>query len=259
MKKFIIGLLCGAVLSMTTVAFAANAIQAVLFPSKVTFYTNTAIKVLDETGDNAILNYNNKAYIPLRAFTDAMGAKVNYEAPAANGGLAKIDVFNAASSTYSINTFENSNSVCTPMNLSLEPPHEYYDEKTFGELSLGKVNLFQFALSNESQDEIVLKPLGDLQFEVYKMDAQNQPDKLVYSYKMPEIAGWTATHSGYYLTIPWNQKGSDGYLITAGNYLVKLKKPDTISYTIKGSDDLKSTNAAQSMACNRNRFGVQFK
>jgi len=259
MKKFIIGLLCGAVLSMTTVAFATNAVKAVLFPSKVTFYTNTTIKVLDGTEDNTILNYNNKAYIPLRAFTDAMGAKVNYRAPAANGGLAKIDIFNAASNAYTINTFEIGNGVCTPMNLSLEPPHEYYNEKTFGELSLGKVNLFQFALTNESQDEIVLKPLEDLQFEVYKMNDQNQADKLVYSYKMPKLAGWTATHSGYYLTIPWNQKGSDGYLITAGNYLVKLKKPDTIPYTIKGSDDPKSTNAAQGMACNTNRFGVQFK
>src|SRR5665647_3753567 len=100
MKKFIIGLLCGAVLSMTTVAFATNAVKAVLFPSKVTFYTNTTIKVLDGTEDNTILNYNNKAYIPLRAFTDAMGAKVNYRAPAANGGLAKIDIFNAASNAY---------------------------------------------------------------------------------------------------------------------------------------------------------------
>jgi hypothetical protein len=259
MKKFIIGLLCGAVLSMTTVAFATNAIQAVLFPSKVTFYTNNTIKELDGTGDNAILNYNNKAYIPLRVFTDAMGAKVTYGAPTTKGGSAKIDVFNPASSTYAMYTFEDGDGVCTPMNLSLEPPHEYYDEKTFGELSIGKINLFQFSLSNQSLDEIVLKPLDDLQFEVYKMNAQNQPDKLVYSYKLPEIKGWTATHSGYSITIPWNQKGSDGYQITAGNYLVKLKKPDSISYTIKGSDEIKSTLAAQGMGCNRNRFGVQFK
>lgn len=243
---------------MTTVALATNAIQTVLFPSKVTFYTSTTIQVLDQT-DNAIFNYNNKAYIPLRAFTDAMGARINYGEPAVNGGLAKIDIYNAASTTYSTKTFENSNAVCAPINLSLEPPREYYDEKTFGELSLGKVNLFQFSLSNESKDEIVLKTIEDLEFEVYKMNAENQPEKLVYSYKLPEITGWTATHSGYYLSIPWNQKGTDGYTITAGNYLVKLKKPDSITYTIKGSDDPKSTNAAQGMTCNRNRFGVQFK
>jgi hypothetical protein len=258
-KKFIIGLLCGAVLSMTTVAVATNAIQAVLFPSKVTFYTNNMIKELDGTGDNTILNYNNKAYIPLRSFADAMGAKVTYGAPSTNGGSAKIDVFNVANSTYSIYTFEEGNGMCTPINLSLEPPHEYYDEKTFGELSLGKINLFQFALSNESTNEIVLNPLDDLQFEVYKMNAQNLPVKLVYSYKLPTITGWTAYKSGYLITIPWNQKGSDGYQITAGNYLVKLKKPDSINYTIKGSDEIKSTMAAQGMGCNRNRFGVHFK
>jgi hypothetical protein len=91
------------------------------------------------------------------------------------------------------------------------------------------------------------------------MNAQNQPEKLVYNYKLPVISGWIPTQTGYNVTISWNQRGLDGYLITAGNYLVKLKKPDSINYQIEGINDMKSTLASQAMGCNRNKFGVQFK
>jgi hypothetical protein len=259
-KKYIIGLLCGVVLSMTTAAFAANSIQAILFPSKITFHVNNTSKVIDGAGVNPILNYNNKTYIPLRAFADAMGANVTYEnSNAGKGSIPNIEIFSAANYELSLKHYDAVNEMCTPLNIALEPPSEYYEEKTFGELSLSSVNLFQFNLTNISKENMTLKSLDDLQFEVYKMNAQNQPEKLVYSYKLPVISGWIPTQTGYNVTISWNQRGSDGYLITAGNYLVKLKKPDSISYQIEGSVDMKSTLASQGMGCNRNKFGVQFK
>lgn len=77
MKKFVTGLLCGAVLSVSTAAFASDSIQAILFPSKVTFQVKDTSTVLDTSMD-PVINYNNKAYIPLRAFSEAIGAHVGF-------------------------------------------------------------------------------------------------------------------------------------------------------------------------------------
>jgi hypothetical protein len=163
-KNYIIGLLCGVVLSMTTVAFAANTIQAILFPSKITFHVNNTSKEIDGAGDNPILNYNNKTYIPLRAFADAMGSNVTYEKSTDKGSIPKIEIFSAASYELSLKHYETVNEMCTPLNLALEPPSEYYVEKTFGELSLSNVNQFQFSLTNNSKDNMTLNSLDDLQF-----------------------------------------------------------------------------------------------
>lgn len=80
MKKlsFIIGLCTGVGLSLCTAALASDSIQAVLFPSKIHFLVNGTVTEVDGTGENAVINYNNKAYIPLRTFAEAMGAAVNY-------------------------------------------------------------------------------------------------------------------------------------------------------------------------------------
>jgi len=100
MKKFMIGLICGIVLSVSTVVFASGSIQAVLFPSKISFHVNNAVKEMDGAGDNAVLNYNNKTYIPLRAFSEAMGATVTYDAASnATGNLNNINIYNHSAST----------------------------------------------------------------------------------------------------------------------------------------------------------------
>jgi hypothetical protein len=94
MKKYIIGFICGVALSISTVVFAANTIQAYLFPSRVLFHMNDTVKEIDGLGDNAVINYNNKAYIPLRAFTDSMGATVTFTpSSSVTSYLNKIDIY----------------------------------------------------------------------------------------------------------------------------------------------------------------------
>ncbi|MBP1993758.1 hypothetical protein [Paenibacillus eucommiae] len=91
MKKFIIGFMCGAAIATTTTVWAADSIQAYLFPSKVEFRHGEMITPVDVSGDNAVINYNNKAYIPLRTFAEAIGAKVSFkEAAASNGNKNQI-------------------------------------------------------------------------------------------------------------------------------------------------------------------------
>lgn len=43
----------------------------------VTIHNGSQVTAID--GENEIINYNNKAYIPLRSFAEAMGADVNYQ------------------------------------------------------------------------------------------------------------------------------------------------------------------------------------
>lgn len=74
MKKFIIGLLCGTVLTATSTAFASDFVKAFLFPVKLVFNGETK----DPGDDNPVLNYNGKTYVPLRFLSETMGASVGY-------------------------------------------------------------------------------------------------------------------------------------------------------------------------------------
>lgn len=95
MRNFIAGLICGAFLLILTAAGAPSAIQAKLFPSKITIHNGSHVVQIDGTGPDGIINYKNKAYIPIRLFSEAMGAQVNYEAASSkNGNLHQIEVFN---------------------------------------------------------------------------------------------------------------------------------------------------------------------
>jgi hypothetical protein len=94
LRTFIAGLCLGVGLAASTVVFASESIQAVLFPSKVSFHLGGQVKEIEGTGDDAIINYNNKAYIPLRTFAESMGAIVDYQAPSeATGNLNRIEIF----------------------------------------------------------------------------------------------------------------------------------------------------------------------
>lgn len=93
-KKIIIGLICGIILFMPTVALASDSIQAYLSPSRVLFHFSNAVKEIDVSGDHGVLYYKDRAYIPLRTFATTMGASVNYEVPSpATGNLNKIDIY----------------------------------------------------------------------------------------------------------------------------------------------------------------------
>ncbi|CAG7653585.1 stalk domain-containing protein [Paenibacillus allorhizosphaerae] len=75
MKKFILGLLCGAVLAASTTIFAADEIRAMLFPVKFQFNGESR-----DTGSRfAVLNYEGHTYVPVRFMTENLGAGVSYD------------------------------------------------------------------------------------------------------------------------------------------------------------------------------------
>jgi hypothetical protein len=237
-----------------------NLSQARVWNYEIHSHINHIVKEIDGTGENAILNYNDKAYIPLRAFAEAMGAGVTYEGPTSTSqGMHKIEILSTFGELPLIH-YDSVNEMCSPINIGLEPPDEYHNDETFGELTIAKKNYFHFGFTNVSKDDISLEPV-ELAFEVYKVNTVNEREQLdlVYSYKLPTMSGLFPTHSGYGLSIPWNQKGLDGALISPGEYRVQLQIPDPVSYTVQGSEDRKSITISQGMGCNRNSFSANFK
>lgn len=78
-KSFIVGVLCGAIFMLTTSVFASNVMDAIIFPSKITFFlANGLTKDVQLQEDEEVLNYNHKAYVPLRLFAESSGAHVTY-------------------------------------------------------------------------------------------------------------------------------------------------------------------------------------
>lgn len=93
MKKFIVGFLCGVLLAVPAGVYASNQLSAYLFPSKITIHEDGLTTNFDSAG-NPFINYNNRVYVPLRAFSEAMGRYVNFEsASATNGNINKIDIY----------------------------------------------------------------------------------------------------------------------------------------------------------------------
>ncbi|MBD0384893.1 stalk domain-containing protein [Paenibacillus sedimenti] len=74
MKKFILGLTCGVALTATTAVYAADTIQAYLFPAKFVINGENKIAQGYET-----LNYDGHAYVPVRFIAESMGSKVAYD------------------------------------------------------------------------------------------------------------------------------------------------------------------------------------
>jgi hypothetical protein len=91
-RSLLVGMLVGVGLSACTVTFASDSLQAYLFPSKVIFHVNGLANNADVSGD-PVINYNNKAYIPLRLFAESIGAKVNYQDASDASGTHQIDIY----------------------------------------------------------------------------------------------------------------------------------------------------------------------
>jgi hypothetical protein len=94
MKKFISGIIVGVGISACTVTFASESLQAFLFPSTVTFHSKGETTEVSFSNDDPVINFNNKAYIPLRLFSETLNAKVIYTAPSdSSGGKNVIDIY----------------------------------------------------------------------------------------------------------------------------------------------------------------------
>ncbi|WP_248928005.1 DUF3888 domain-containing protein [Paenibacillus hamazuiensis] len=105
-KHFIVGVLCGAFLMAATSVFASSAIEAIIFPSKVTFFlANGLSKEVQLQEGEEVLSYNNKAYVPLRLFAESSGALVKYtQASPETDNKHQIDVRYAAEKAFSEQT-----------------------------------------------------------------------------------------------------------------------------------------------------------
>lgn len=72
LKKFVSGLLVGAIASFSTAAIASDTIQALIFPAKITING-----VPKEIGDEyRILNVDGHVYVPIRYVAENTGAIV---------------------------------------------------------------------------------------------------------------------------------------------------------------------------------------
>ncbi|AEG60056.1 stalk domain-containing protein [Desulforamulus ruminis] len=74
MKKFILGLLCGVIISTSSIVYASDYVQTTLFPAK--FIINGQSKELKS--EYTILNYSNHVYVPIRFVAENMGAIIDY-------------------------------------------------------------------------------------------------------------------------------------------------------------------------------------
>ncbi|MDQ0874314.1 hypothetical protein QFZ77_002973 [Paenibacillus sp. V4I3] len=74
MKKFILGLVVGTSLSITTVVFASESLQTSLFPA---FFKINGLNAPLEK-EYAVLNYQGHAYVPVRFMAEQLGAFVDY-------------------------------------------------------------------------------------------------------------------------------------------------------------------------------------
>ncbi|TVY08456.1 stalk domain-containing protein [Paenibacillus cremeus] len=75
MKKFMLGLICGAALTATTTIYAADDIKALLFPVKFQFNGESK-----EYGSRfAVLNYDGHTYVPVRFMADNLGAGAAFD------------------------------------------------------------------------------------------------------------------------------------------------------------------------------------
>lgn len=73
-RTFIFGLILGVMVTSTTTIFAADFIEATLYP--ITLVINSEEKELPE--NQIVLNYNDHTYVPLRWIAEQINAEVNY-------------------------------------------------------------------------------------------------------------------------------------------------------------------------------------
>ncbi|MCR8632019.1 ankyrin repeat domain-containing protein [Paenibacillus radicis (ex Xue et al. 2023)] len=75
MKKLVIGMILGAGLTLSTVVYASDTIQAIKF--QVSFLFNGVSKQVDS--EYTVLNYNGHAYVPIRFVAESMRGQVEYD------------------------------------------------------------------------------------------------------------------------------------------------------------------------------------
>ncbi|GAA3413803.1 stalk domain-containing protein [Paenibacillus hodogayensis] len=75
MKKFVVGLCFGLAIACSSITFASDSIQAILFPAH--FEINGNNTSLDD--DYKVLNVDGHAYVPIRFVAEQLGATIDYD------------------------------------------------------------------------------------------------------------------------------------------------------------------------------------
>lgn len=249
MKKWIVGVAGGIGLMVLTAASPSNAIYGVLFPSQVTFHNGNETIRFDEAGGNEIINVNNKSYIPLRAFAEAMGATVEYAPPNEQTDLHQIDIYQGvAPSQWTLESTDQvypDKLICRPNNHFFVVPYKIYNSDN----SYDKYN-FLFKVHNFMPDDITINPL-ELTFEVLDLNFN-----VIYSRPLPSLSGVIPGEFGYSATASWDHTGLDGKEVPSGKYYIKIKRPAEITYKVLGSDEEKKESISKSGYCNLDMFQI---
>jgi hypothetical protein len=232
------GVVVGAGIASCATVFAEASLKAYLFPSQVTYHVKAQSKLLDVSGDNQVINVNNKAYIPLRLFSESLGATVNYQAPslASNG-------FNAIDITFQENV---ANSVQA---WTLTQTNGYFDGilSDSAGISFGKTSIHfdtktikpLISFKNSAKQAITIEPLN-IEYQVVKVN-EDGTDTVLFDYKIPTLGGKVPASSLFTANVPaWDFKDSQGNFVEPGKYALVIKAPKTLDYTFEGSKETKT-------------------
>lgn len=201
-------------------------------------------------GTVVVLNYKNETYIPLRSFSQAMGATVNYQPKSKyNENLHQIEIFSPTSLT-GLNLQSNDGSVIIgnlisetsagdtritggTIKINKDLTGKQIDLEALDENGAGKgisslIIPYKLSILNTSEDTIVLDTVP-LNFVVYKSKPDGTDKKLVNNYSLPPLKGKLAPREGFEINIPWYQKDLNGPL-QPGDYVISLEIPKQIQY-----------------------------
>ncbi len=255
MKRFVAGMLCTALALSSAVALSSTAIQAILFPSKVTIYNGNEVSTIESTEGTEIINYKSKAYVPLRSFAEAMGAVVNYEeASEATNYLHKIDIYQAQPIQWALEKINYNIQQPIGYPITITPEIRAEDEASAE---------FIVKINNYLEEDIRVSPIN-LVLEVYAEDPTSEKGSfkqgpLVYSKSITAFEGLIPSKYGYEVSLKWDKTTLDGESIAPGWHFVYLHRPEEVTYTMEGTNDLKAQRIFSGMGSNLNYFWREFE
>jgi hypothetical protein len=229
LKKIIIGIVSGVLLSTATGVFASSNsyVQAILFPSTITIHKEKSTTNL--ISNNTILNYNNSVYVPLRSFAESIGSEVRYfPANETENTLPQIAIFSVPR-LWSLTFLGAGNQFGSPLFVRIN---------TLQLVSNNSIGIHA-SIHNTGKEIVLIKPFK-LQVNIFENGQGNQ---LVWS---GEIASSVvdadppsgdiipATDSKVYWGIRspilyWKKKDLNGNPVPSGEYKVQIS-PVTIEY-----------------------------
>lgn len=122
--------------------------------------------------------------------------------------------------------------------------------------SVEGISPFTVEVYNTSNQNININPVK-IEFEVYKLDSDNQPGEIVYSRTLPTISGPISKNSGFHIAVSWLQRGMDSRIISPGKYRICIKVPEPVIYYLEGSSDSKENTFYRLTMCSRS-YDVEF-